>query len=162
MREIRPELPNAIISQCWIRSSSLRTYHKSKYLKVSPKIFPWRWPNPHCSPTILQNVLTPSPADANLSFYYLGKVIQNLTNTSLLDSYKGPNGGIKLGKKPEEITVIEIVEAIDGLKAFEKCFIGLSTCNTQSHCALHNDWKGIRNKIYEMLQNKNLAQLINS
>jgi Rrf2 family protein len=98
--------------------------------------------------------------DNNLSFYFLGKVIQKLARTGLLMSYKGPNGGVMLGKNPENITLLEIVDAIDGLGFFDECIVGLPKCYERNHCILHNDWKVIKEKIYELLKTKNVTQLI--
>jgi Rrf2 family protein len=96
----------------------------------------------------------------NISYYFLAKVLQKLTKVGLLDSYRGLNGGVKLGKRAKDITVLEIIEAIDGLEMFEKCIIGLPTCNRENDCALHKDWQKIINNILDGCLNKNLYQLI--
>lgn len=96
----------------------------------------------------------------DISFHFLGKIVQTLTQKGLLISYKGPKGGIQLAKAPEDITVIQVVEAIDGLALLQKCVIGMPSCGDQNACALHNTWGKIRKEIYEMLSGKSIAQLL--
>ncbi len=96
----------------------------------------------------------------NISFHFLGKIVQTLTQKGLLVSYKGPKGGVRLAKAPEDIRVLEVVEAIDGLDILQKCVLGLPLCSDKKPCALHRKWGKIREEIYNMLSEKNIAQLI--
>jgi Rrf2 family transcriptional regulator, iron-sulfur cluster assembly transcription factor len=95
-----------------------------------------------------------------ISFHFLGKIVQTLTQKGILASYKGPKGGVRLARPPEEITVLQIVEAIDGLAVLQKCVLGLPECGDEHPCALHNQWGRIRAEIYEMLNGKSIAQLL--
>jgi Rrf2 family protein len=96
----------------------------------------------------------------NISFHFLGKILQTLTQKGILISYKGPKGGVQLAKSPKEITVLQVVEAIDGLDFFQKCVIGMPTCGDDAPCALHSKWGKIRQEIYEMLSRKSIARLL--
>lgn len=97
----------------------------------------------------------------DLSFHFLGKILQKLTQKGLLLSYKGPNGGVKLAKPPEEITLLQIVDAIDGLDfCSTECIVGMPKCDVNNPCALHHRWNEIRGDIYDMLSYKNLSQLV--
>ena len=97
----------------------------------------------------------------DISFHFLGKILQILTQRGILVSSKGAKGGVQLAKNPDEITLSEIVEAIDGLEFLTtKCIIGTPGCNSDFPCALHEQWGPIRNQIYNMFANKNIAQLI--
>ncbi len=96
----------------------------------------------------------------DIPFHFLGKILQTLTHKNLLISSKGPKGGVCLVKTPEEITLLDIVEAIDGLEFLHsKCIVGLSTCKGKKICALHDRWGIIRKDIYQMFAEKNIAQL---
>jgi len=98
---------------------------------------------------------------SNISFHFLGKILQTLTKKGLLISYKGPNGGVSLAKSPEEITLLDVVKAIDGLEfLMSKCVVGLPNCGDGKPCALHDKWSPIREDIYKMFAGKNIAQLI--
>jgi len=96
----------------------------------------------------------------DIPFHFLGKILQTLTHKNLLISSKGPKGGVCLAKAAEEITLLDIVEAIDGLEFLHtKCIVGLATCKGKNICALHDRWRVIRKDIYQMFTEKNIAQL---
>jgi Rrf2 family protein len=96
----------------------------------------------------------------DVSFHFLGKILQTLTQKGLLISYKGPKGGIQLAKPPDEITVLQVVEAIDGLNVLKQCVLGLPNCGEGKPCALHDQWGPIRAEICDMFQGKSIAQLL--
>ena len=60
----------------------------------------------------------------DISFHFLGKILQTLTQKGLLTSYKGPKGGVSLARSPQELTVLQVVEAIDGVEFLRKCVVG--------------------------------------
>jgi len=98
--------------------------------------------------------------DTGLSFHFLGKILQSLTKKGILKSYKGPRGGVSLAKPQETITLLKIVEAIDGLDFYERCLIGLPKCGEDKPCAVHNQWGAIREEIFQMLSKTNILDLI--
>jgi Rrf2 family protein len=95
-----------------------------------------------------------------ISFHFLGKIMQTLTQNGILVSYKGPKGGVRLAKSPEETTVLQIIEAIDGLNILHQCVLGLPACGNGKPCALHNQWGPIRAEITRMFQEKSIAELL--
>ena len=90
---------------------------------------------------------------------FLGKIVQRLTQARILDTKKGPAGGVTLARPPEEITLLEIVEALDGTDLWESCVLGLDSCADDRACPLHDDWARIRDQIRQMLQSRTLADL---
>ncbi len=56
-----------------------------------------------------------------LSETYLAKHLQALTNAGIIESLPGPKGGYRLQRAPEEITILEVVEAIDGREPLFRC-----------------------------------------
>jgi len=100
-------------------------------------------------------------ADKNdISFHFLGKILQKLTQKGILTSYKGPRGGVCLAKSAHQITPWDIVAAIDGLDFCRKCVVGFPECNEQNPCDLHYKWAHIRQNICDMLSEKSIAELI--
>ncbi len=97
----------------------------------------------------------------NTSFYFLAKNIQRLVKAGLLFSYKGPKGGVKLAKRPEDIKLIDIVEAIDGLEFFETCLLGFKECSDEHPCAIHHKWADKRKAIYKMFSETSLKEVVN-
>lgn len=92
--------------------------------------------------------------------YFLSKILQKLVKAGLLESMKGPNGGFKLSKKPEKITLIDIIKAIDGLEVFTRCGIGFKKCSDDHPCPIHHDFKKVREKVYELFKKKTLKELM--
>lgn len=91
--------------------------------------------------------------------HYLSKILQVLVKHKLLVSMKGPKGGFRLSRPPSEITLIEIIEAIDGLDIFNECGIGFKKCDDDHPCPIHHEYKEIRNKIQHLFENKTLEEL---
>ena len=91
--------------------------------------------------------------------HFLSKILQDLTRKGLLVSLKGPTGGFALGMPAKNITLFHVVEAIDGADFTQSCVLGFPECSGKNPCAVHEKWAGIRDAIYSMLVNKNIAQL---
>lgn len=92
--------------------------------------------------------------------HFLSKILQILVKYKLLISVKGPNGGFALYRKAGDITLLEVVSAIDGLDIFERCGIGLKHCDDAHPCPIHNKFKFLRESIRNTLMKETLADLI--
>ena len=97
--------------------------------------------------------------DLEISFHFLTKILQQLTADSLMESYKGPNGGIRLSEKGKKATLRDVVIAIDGPGLFTECALGLPGCGSSAPCPLHDSWLSVRESIEEMLERTDLKQL---
>jgi Rrf2 family iron-sulfur cluster assembly transcriptional regulator len=89
----------------------------------------------------------------------LGKVLQELVRKGLLESRRGPGGGFRLARRPELITLRDVVAAIDGLDQFLECAVGLELCSDDSPCPLHDTWKGLRGQMMSYLEGTTLDQM---
>ncbi|MCA9627459.1 MAG: Rrf2 family transcriptional regulator [Myxococcales bacterium] len=67
---------------------------------------------------------------------YLSKVLQKLTRAGLVISSPGRGGGFRLARKPEDIRVLEVVNAVDPLQRIQSCPLGLAS-HGSNLCALH-------------------------
>jgi Rrf2 family transcriptional regulator, iron-sulfur cluster assembly transcription factor len=90
---------------------------------------------------------------------FVSKVLQTLTSNGIVNSRKGKNGGFNLAKKPEDIRLIDIVLAIDGLEVFHKCVLGFPGCSVDKPCPVHNKWGKLREDTYKMLSAETLEDL---
>ena len=77
-----------------------------------------------------RSVATTEIADSfEISANHLSKVLQRLSKTGMVRSVRGPRGGFVLAKKPNDITLLNIYEAIDGaLSLHSQCLQGVPTC----------------------------------
>jgi len=91
--------------------------------------------------------------------HFLSKILQQLVREKLLCSMKGPHGGFRLSRDPATITLIDIVDAIDGVEIFDECGIGLRQCTEAEPCPIHDDFKTLREQVKELFQTKTLEAL---
>lgn len=90
---------------------------------------------------------------------FVSKVLQILTDSGIVGSKKGKNGGFYLAKRPANVKLIDIVEAIDGLEIFNKCVLGFPGCSIAEPCPVHDKWGKLREEAYKMLSEETLEQL---
>lgn len=92
--------------------------------------------------------------------HFLAKLVQTLTRHHLIKSFRGRKGGIKLARPASEITMLQVVNAIEGIPADdEMCIIGLDVCSEEVACPLHDQWQHIRDLVEETLHHQTLATL---
>jgi Rrf2 family protein len=97
--------------------------------------------------------------ELNISFHFLTKILQKLTEADLMQSFRGPHGGVALAQSPDSVTLLNIVHAIDGENIFEQCLLGLPDCNDNHPCPLHNQWKEKTKQLEHIFRNSNLDNL---
>jgi Rrf2 family protein len=95
--------------------------------------------------------------DLNISFHFLTKILQKLTASGLMQSHKGPKGGISLTREARLISLKEIVLTIDGDAVFTQCVLGLPGCGHQKPCPIHHEWAPVRDNFLKMMANTTLA-----
>jgi len=95
----------------------------------------------------------------DISYFKLGKVSQTLLKSGILDTYTGPNGGIKLSRKASDIRLIDIVGAMGEDDILDKCVLGIGPCDEENPCALHNQMKDVKKTIMTMYRKKTIDQL---
>ncbi len=107
-------------------------------------------------------VMVGSIAEAyNIPKHFLAKLVQTLTRNHLIKSYRGRNGGVELARSSEKITILQIVNAIEGPPPEEEmCVIGLEVCSDDVVCPLHNQWQHIRELVRDTLSNQTLLDLV--
>jgi Rrf2 family protein len=94
-----------------------------------------------------------------IPYHFLGKILQDLSRKRLLVSLKGPTGGFALSLPAREITLYQIVDAIDGDAFRRNCILGFSQCSAAEPCAVHSTWATLREEVYQMLMSKNVGEL---
>ena len=101
--------------------------------------------------TISEDLGIPTP--------FLGKILQMLARHKILGSAKGPNGGFFLKKPAMDISLMEIVEIIDGVDAFDQCMIRTAPCNQEEPCSLHHKVSPYRKGIKSLMLTESIADL---
>jgi len=91
---------------------------------------------------------------------FLGKIFQRLAREGLLESQRGRGGGFRLTRPGEEISLLEVVQILDGERVFDRCPFDLKDCGEGDNCPLHEEWKPIRDRIVGLMEDKTVADLI--
>lgn len=97
----------------------------------------------------------------NIPQAFLAKILQELTRKHLISSTKGPKGGFFLTDENLNNSVLDIVSSVDGLDAFNVCFLGLHTCSSTKPCSVHHIVEPFKNDIFTQLSNNTIAQFAN-
>ena len=102
--------------------------------------------------------------DLDLPTPFLAKILQQLAKHKILISLKGPHGGFALGKKPEEISLYDIIVLVDGESYFSNCIIRLEPCSCFaeeiSTCPIHKRFNGMRDELISFYKETTLADII--
>jgi Rrf2 family protein len=91
---------------------------------------------------------------------YLAKIINQLAHDGLVVAKRGYRGGIALARPPGDITLLEIVTAVDGEEWSHTCLFGLEKCPVAGHCPAHERWNEIREEVASVLRATTLADVI--
>lgn len=91
---------------------------------------------------------------------FTAKIMQQLSRSGIVKSVKGPFGGFEMSEEQRKNANLKrIVEVIDGPDLYVKCGIGLSRCNDQHPCPVHEEYKILRNQLIKMHTNADLDKL---
>ena len=90
---------------------------------------------------------------------YLSSILNALARNGLIKAKRGYRGGFALGKPAKKISVLRVIEAVEGRAWREGCLLGLSECSDKRACPSHVFWKAQRNKIQQFLRSLTLAQV---
>lgn len=91
---------------------------------------------------------------------FTAKILQTLVRRDIISSQKGPTGGFYFSRNLANISIYDVVEAIDGDAIFKKCGLGLSNCDASRPCPLHDKFAAVRTELRKMCQDNNLDDLI--
>ncbi len=91
---------------------------------------------------------------------FLAKILQRLVREGIVESIRGVSGGFRLLKKPDHITLLEVLNAIQGIAAVNTCAIDKRRCSMSSHCGVHPVWLEIRREIEKRLATQTISSLI--
>jgi Rrf2 family iron-sulfur cluster assembly transcriptional regulator len=90
---------------------------------------------------------------------FMAKVFQQLVRARILRSNKGRGGGFALARPGHEITLMQVVEAMEGPLTLDKCVIGFEKCSDDQPCAQHDLYKPIRQRLKDYLNTTTVADL---
>ncbi|MBP6185736.1 MAG: Rrf2 family transcriptional regulator [Saprospiraceae bacterium] len=97
--------------------------------------------------------------ELGISFHFLTKILQLLTQKGILLSYRGPNGGVALNVSPDKLVLLDIVYLFEGEDFFDTCLLGLPGCGEKKPCPVHAFWKDTKAALKLEFETTTLAAL---
>ena len=91
---------------------------------------------------------------------FLAKIISQLSIAGLIHTSRGARGGVSLARQPEEISVLEVVEAIDGPISLNECTENPSACPFGEECPLRPLWCDTQSELVKRLKKTSFAEFI--
>jgi Rrf2 family protein len=90
---------------------------------------------------------------------FLAKILQQLMKARLVNSSRGVKGGFQLARKPKDIHLLEVIEAIQGPSASNICALDKKLCSLSGTCSVHPVWVHIRQKVERELKKTTFSKL---
>lgn len=90
---------------------------------------------------------------------YAPQILADLVRRGLLSAVAGPDGGYALVRPPDEVSLLEVVEAAEGPLRGEQCILRGGCCEWEDICPLHVPWRRAQDALIEQLQATTFAEL---
>lgn len=96
---------------------------------------------------------------ADIPSHFLAKIAQELAKAQLITIRQGPKGGYCLLPKPEDVSLLQVVEVMIGEIFLNDCIDRPQSCTVSKSCSVHRVWDKARNQLRETLGAVSLAEL---
>lgn len=94
-----------------------------------------------------------------IPFRYLRKLLTTLSNNGFLSSIQGKNGGYKISKNLNEISLLDVLNTLGENPIRNECFFGFQNCALDEKCAMHDKWISVRENINNVLSSTSIEEL---
>jgi Rrf2 family iron-sulfur cluster assembly transcriptional regulator len=99
-------------------------------------------------------------ASSGVPANYLSKILLDLKKGGFVQAVRGTGGGYRLGRPPEEVRLMDVVEFVDGTAARPGCFLaGSDACSDDDLCLAHDRWAAVRDQYVSFLESTTLADV---
>jgi Rrf2 family protein len=98
----------------------------------------------------------------NIPSPFLAKIISQLSLSGLVTTYRGAGGGVKLARPAAEISLLQVIEALDGPMRLNRCAIQPSLCPRDTVCPIHDTWARAQAELTGLLEATTFDRLVNS
>lgn len=88
----------------------------------------------------------------------VSKLMKCLAREGLLVSHRGTHGGYRLAREPAEISIAQIVDAVEGPVGVTECSVAAGVCAQEATCTVRAGWQGINSLLRASLENVRLAE----
>ncbi|MBU1048976.1 Rrf2 family transcriptional regulator [Candidatus Bipolaricaulota bacterium] len=98
-------------------------------------------------------------AASEVPYPLLAKIVGQLRRAGLVVAERGKHGGILLARPASEITIQDIVIALDGPEVLNDCPLFLAPCNCEKECAMHPLWRPARDAVVKFFEGSTLQDI---
>lgn len=91
---------------------------------------------------------------------FLAKIMQILSRSDIVFTVRGPQGGVRLARSADEISLRQVVEAVEGPIYLNSCLANGAPCHQSPQCRVHQVWMRAQKAMLNELEGVSLAQLI--
>ncbi|NQY74908.1 MAG: Rrf2 family transcriptional regulator [Candidatus Margulisbacteria bacterium] len=95
-----------------------------------------------------------------IPYHHLTKLVQLLGKANLIQTKQGKNGGIRMLKAPEEITLRYVTELTDGPIQLSKCLVDPTVCCLICSCKLKHTFRDLQDRMNALLDNVKLSEFV--
>jgi Rrf2 family protein len=95
----------------------------------------------------------------DVSEAFLAKIFQMLSQQDIVKSHRGVKGGFSLGRKPEDISLRDIVEVCEGGIALNHCLRKVDPCENAPTCTISRAWTKAQSALVEALEMTRLSDV---
>lgn len=99
-------------------------------------------------------------AEANVPRRLLARILARLSHAGLVESEQGRRGGSRLARSPQEITLLDAVDAAEGPFGVTRCIMQDRACGSGPPCAMHNAWEEGQQAILGFLETQTLDDFV--
>lgn len=100
-------------------------------------------------------------SELSIPNHFLRKIMNKLTKKKIIDSTKGPFGGLSINDGTKKTTLLELLKSVDSIHPFNSCVLKMKKCNDAKPCILHDQMSALRDEIHEILVNTTIDDMIN-
>lgn len=90
---------------------------------------------------------------------FVSKVLQQLVQRGMVTSHRGAGGGFQLAVRPEKVSLLDVVEMVEGPLQINLCLPGEATCDRKSWCGAHPIWSEAQAALKRVLARASIARL---
>ncbi len=120
--------------------------------------------------TLVMTCIAAHPADVlstaqiadetHLELPTVSKLLKSLSHSALVESFRGVNGGYRLARPAQAISLAEIVEALEGPIGMTECGLADGQCDREAQCGVRGSWQRINNVVDQALRAVSLADML--
>ncbi|MFA4925652.1 MAG: Rrf2 family transcriptional regulator [Candidatus Aminicenantales bacterium] len=99
-------------------------------------------------------------SEGSVPYQFASKIMQKLHEQSLVESIMGPFGGFRLARPAEQVTLLEIIEAVQGPVVVNTCLLGQDTCQRRNICPVRDKLESLQKTMVDYLGSVTLADMV--